>query len=224
MTLKNKMSLLLFLTTVSIVSVGFSSWSITVPETIQGNIEVDNVGYFDFKDSAYTIKRKEFGFDYYVFEDKYYYTSSSMGFKIKIRPDLLKSYYSGNEIFINLGIGYEYQSDKELYLFTENNSFLSRPSSARVCVDNTANRFLYSSNLTYSTESVGTYTTSYTLMGNMLLYSDSNPSLYSIAKDFQNGTNYVYLTVYFDFVIKDLPDNFYKIDFDFYSSFEEVTS
>lgn len=224
MTLKSKMSLLVFLTTISIVSVGFSSWSITTPKTIYGNIEVDNVQYFDFKDSAYTIKRKEFGFNYYVLEDRYYYTSSTMGFKIKIRPDLLKSYYEGNEIFINLGIGYQYETEKALCLFTDNNDYFVKPSKARVCVDGTANRFLYSEDLNYSTESVGNYTTSYSLIGNMILYSDSNPSLYSISKDFQKSTEYVYLTVYFDFEIKKIPDNFYKISFDFYSSFEEVTS
>ena len=45
MTLKAKMSLLLFLTSISIVSIGFSSWSITAETTaeINGNIEVDNV-------------------------------------------------------------------------------------------------------------------------------------------------------------------------------------
>ena len=45
MTLKTKMSLLVFLTTVSIVSVGFSSWSITAETQaeIGGRIEVDNV-------------------------------------------------------------------------------------------------------------------------------------------------------------------------------------
>ena len=45
MTLKSKMSLLVFLTSLSIVSVGFSSWSITVETNaeINGNIEVDNV-------------------------------------------------------------------------------------------------------------------------------------------------------------------------------------
>ena len=45
MTLKTKMSLLLFLTSVSIVSIGFSSWSITAETTaeINGNIKVDNV-------------------------------------------------------------------------------------------------------------------------------------------------------------------------------------
>ena len=45
MTLKTKMSLLVFLTTVSIVSVGFSSWSITAESQaeIGGKIEVDNV-------------------------------------------------------------------------------------------------------------------------------------------------------------------------------------
>ena len=45
MTLKAKMSLLVFLTSLSIVSIGFSSWSITAETTaeINGNIEVDNV-------------------------------------------------------------------------------------------------------------------------------------------------------------------------------------
>ena len=58
MTLKTKLSLLVFLTTVSIVSVGFSSWSISIPETIQGNIEVDNVGYFDFDNSHIQLNVK----------------------------------------------------------------------------------------------------------------------------------------------------------------------
>ena len=45
MTLKTKMSLLLFLTSISIVSIGFSSWSITAETTaeLNGNIKVDNV-------------------------------------------------------------------------------------------------------------------------------------------------------------------------------------
>ena len=45
MTLKAKMSLLVFLTSLSIVSIGFSSWSITAETAteIGGNIEVDNV-------------------------------------------------------------------------------------------------------------------------------------------------------------------------------------
>jgi len=45
MTLKTKMSLLLFLTSISIVSIGFSSWSITAESTaeLNGNIQVDNV-------------------------------------------------------------------------------------------------------------------------------------------------------------------------------------
>ena len=45
MTLKAKMSLLVFLTSLSIVSIGFSSWSITAETTaeINGNIEVDDV-------------------------------------------------------------------------------------------------------------------------------------------------------------------------------------
>ncbi len=45
MTLKTKMSLLVFLTSISIVSVGFSSWSITAETTaeLNGNIKVDNV-------------------------------------------------------------------------------------------------------------------------------------------------------------------------------------
>ena len=45
MTLKTKMSLLVFLTSLSIVSIGFSSWSITVETNAEaiGNIEVDNV-------------------------------------------------------------------------------------------------------------------------------------------------------------------------------------
>ena len=45
MTLKKKLSLLVFLTSVSIVSIGFSSWSITAESTaeLNGNIQVDNV-------------------------------------------------------------------------------------------------------------------------------------------------------------------------------------
>ena len=53
MTLKAKMSLLVFLTSLSIVSIGFSSWSITVESQaeIGGKIEVDNV--IDVKDCIY---------------------------------------------------------------------------------------------------------------------------------------------------------------------------
>ena len=52
MTLKTKMSLLVFLTSLSIVSIGFSSWSITAETNAElgGNIEVGHnvtIGYFD---------------------------------------------------------------------------------------------------------------------------------------------------------------------------------
>ena len=67
MTLKTKMSLLVFLTTVSIVSVGFSSWSITAETQaeIGGKIEVDNI--ISTEDCIYvskidTIKMCENGF------------------------------------------------------------------------------------------------------------------------------------------------------------------
>ena len=67
MTLKTKMSLLVFLTSLSIVSIGFSSWSITAETTaeINGNIEVDNV--VDVKDCVYIssineLKYCEYGF------------------------------------------------------------------------------------------------------------------------------------------------------------------
>lgn len=67
MTLKAKMSLLVFLTSLSIVSIGFSSWSITAETTaeINGNIEVDNV--VDVKDCVYItsineLKYCEYGF------------------------------------------------------------------------------------------------------------------------------------------------------------------
>ena len=53
MTLKTKMSLLVFLTSISIVSIGFSSWSITAETTaeLNGNIQVDNVS--DSKEFVY---------------------------------------------------------------------------------------------------------------------------------------------------------------------------
>ena len=68
MTLKTKMSLLVFLTSLSIVSIGFSSWSITAETTaeINGNIEVDNVieslSYIDMKSAPSFLVYSKDGF------------------------------------------------------------------------------------------------------------------------------------------------------------------
>ena len=224
MKLKTKMSLLVFLTTLSIVSVGFSSWSISSTDSIGGNIEVDNVTTFDYKNTAYTIKYSEFGFDYYIYGETYFYTSSTMGYKIKIRPDLLETNFKGHVVSLNLGIGYEYDTSKDLLLFDDSNQYFDSPKHAKISVDNSVNRFIYSSDLYHSLESTGSWTTEYKLLGNVLLYSEDKPSLYSIAKDFQVSTNYVYLTINFEFIVKEYPTNFETINFDFYSSLEEVLS
>ena len=66
MTLKTKMSLLLFLTSISIVSIGFSSWSITAESVAEakGNIEVDNVEAKKLADFGFTTSDLSTSIDY----------------------------------------------------------------------------------------------------------------------------------------------------------------
>ena len=79
MTLKTKMSLLVFLTTVSIVSVGFSSWSITAESQaeIAGKIEVDNVINSDKYIKLDTTKgENNSGIDCFKYQDYGYLNES----------------------------------------------------------------------------------------------------------------------------------------------------
>ena len=96
MTLKSKMSLLVFLTSLSIVSVGFSSWSITAETTaeINGNIEVDNV--ISTEDCIYvneidTIKMCENGF---LDEDNHIVSTGKITFHYTVNVENCKSYFA----------------------------------------------------------------------------------------------------------------------------------
>ena len=96
MTLKTKMSLLLFLTSVSIVSIGFSSWSITAETTaeLNGNIEVDNVISTDdciYINQIETVKMCEIGF---TDDSNHIVSNGKITIHYVVNVDNCKSYFS----------------------------------------------------------------------------------------------------------------------------------
>ena len=222
MKIKLKMRIFSIFTMISIFSIGFSTWSIAYDVKAYGQMKAEQVEKFDYKESAYTISNSEYGFDFFIFQGNFIYTSNSMGFKIKIRPDLLKSNFEGQDVSLNFGIGYEHNNLNVLEMFEENNMYLGIPKNAKISLDSSVNRFLYSNDLVYSRVYKDQWTISYRLLTNILLYSEDKPSLYSICKDFQSGTSYLYLTINFDFEIKTLPDDFNEIKFIFFSGLEEA--
>ena len=123
MTLKNKMSLLLFLTTVSIVSVGFSSWSITAETQaeIGGRIEVDNVVNTD---DCLTLMNEPHFFEYgergFVDENNKYVEKAIVDVIYTINLDICKTYFHDfNTLIVSMTLSHnsecQFEENKGLF-------------------------------------------------------------------------------------------------------------
>ncbi|MBQ4060944.1 MAG: hypothetical protein IJD46_02835 [Bacilli bacterium] len=108
MTLKTKMSLLLFLTSISIVSIGFSSWSITA-ETVaeaKGNIEVDNV--IVQNNAASVISSTAFEYFDTGFRDGNTITNTAtITYNVSLDLDECKNYLTSSNIELVIELSYK---------------------------------------------------------------------------------------------------------------------
>ena len=194
----NKASLCLTLSMVSLVSVGFSSWMLVGRSAEMGPIDVtvgDVVASSDYGDSAYYIQNSEKGLGYDCYLHKYQLTDSVFSLTFKIRPDLVKAMFQGKETTIYFGL--KYTSSTNTNYFDETNGMLIAPAEFVCKQSSTFNTEIYSSSLKCETSQSTSY--SYELGGEVLLYSESQPSLYSISHFFQKRAEYLYFDVEFVF-------------------------
>lgn len=214
-----------FLTILSMFCVGFSSWSINDSQKIGLEVEVSDVMNFDFSNSIFYVIGSEEGFDFYNFDNKRYYTDTTFSIKGKCRPDLLKEKYASIDVNVIFGLTYSYYTLENYDIFNSNNSLLEVPTNFKCQLEISENRFLYSNELSYYT-TTSLNQTSYTLEGSLLVYSDSEPCLYSLTKEYQSGTNYVYFEILFDFINLDLNNDtiFPQLTFNFITNLKGVTS
>lgn len=188
-----------FLAFLSCFTVGFSSWIVgNVPPTVNINSEIGDVVEVDLSNSVYYLVGSEKSFSFYNYNNRRYYTNTSFSLRCKCRPDFLKSYYCTQERNMHIGLSYSYYTIENYDIFKSENSFLEVPMYFRIQLDKCENRILYSNQLSYST-SIFSNQTTYNLAGDLLVYSDYKPCLYSLTKDYQVGTEYVYFSIYFDF-------------------------
>lgn len=208
---------------ISCLGVGFSSWNIGNANSSSFSVDVTTGGLeeIDYQGTAYIVSGSESGFGFYSFNGSQIYSSSTMSVQIKIRPDLLKSTFSGQDVSMGIGIRYSSASSSDPCIFSDSYTALTNPEKVECDVTSSANRFLYSSDLSLSITTANNVNTN-TLSASALLYSESKPSLYSIAKDFQSSTNFVYIDMNFNFEVNGDLSGFSDLSFHFVSSLEEA--
>lgn len=213
------------LISLSLLTVGFSSFIITNDSNLTFNVNPPEFTYIDFENSCQYILNSEDGFDFYNFNNRRYYTDTTFSLRGKCRPDLIKMMYSSMGASVIFGITYSYYTLEGYEIFKEDNNILGVPDNFKCSLETSENRFLYSDDLIYhKSESINE--TTYTIEGSILLYSDTEPCLYSLTKDYQTGTNYVYFNIDFDFENLDLNNDsiFPKLTFNFITNLEGARS
>lgn len=219
---KWKLNLMLILCIISLMSIGFSSWIFTInSKVVIGTILTDDVAGTDFKDSAFVVSNSENGFDFYIYNGTEYYPRTKFSIEIKIRPDLLKERFNGEELCAKFGLKYSSASSDNNDIFSTSYTNLIKPKNAVCYLKQSSNRFINSDELVYSSQNYGTKTI-YSLTTSFLLYSDVQPSIYSIAKDYQKNREYINLIISFDFELYgQLDENFKDITFLFMTNLPE---
>ena len=200
---KMKINLILSLCLISLISIGFSSWYISEDDNgIYGSLDVDNVGEIDLNESIYYINGSEDGFDYYIFDNKYYFTKTSYSIKIKINPKNIEQKLSNyGMLFVTFGISYTTTLDYDI--FSENNPFAISPKYVVYSLNKVPSFCIKSNECVANVKTNENGTKTYSLFSTIPLYDTINPSLYSLAKKYQKGTEYIYINASYDFEILD---------------------
>lgn len=216
-------SLLLLLSNIILFGSGFSSWIINTGKNYEINFAVGDISSIDYGGAAYYIKNSEKGFEFYLYNDEYFFTKTNISFQIKVRPDLLKTLYYGNDISVRFGLQYEFDAGQNYEIFT-NNEYIKSPQNILINSDVIKNKILFSNKINYEKEIVSSSITKYKLYSDLLLYSDYKSSIYSIFKDLQSNNSYIYLNVIFCFEDINLNNdaNFKDVSFKIFTSLNGV--
>lgn len=182
----------------SVCAVGYSTWAFSGGNTqVSVPTTVASTKNFSYGKTVYYINGSESGFEYYVYDNQYYFTSTSYSLEFKVSPVLLLSTFAnGGEILLNFSISYTSDS---FDMFSNSNSNATVPSRVRYHLKNEKSISMTSMPIEYSIDS-----NTRTLASSIYLYSDTMPSLYSMTKNYStSSTTYVYLWASFDFELKD---------------------
>lgn len=206
------------LISISLFCIGYSSW-LTNPSILKANIttSIGEIEEYNFSTSCNYVIGSEKGFNYYVFENQRYYTSTTFSLRLRVNPNLVKKLFSGSTIKINFGLKYSYLTDSNINLFQKDNGIIEPPRYYKCILENSGNRVILSDSLVSSSNSFTNGNTIYTLKGDVVLYDENEPSLYSISKEYQKGDEYLFFDIIFEFIDINLSTNtiFPEINFNF---------
>lgn len=229
---------MLFLTNLSLVLTGFSSWllvgdsestSVKVNTSI-GNIK-DNI---TINQGVYYIFKSEYLFEYFyktdidTGENNYYCTNSKIGFKVKICPaELINAINSlskkPSELYIDTQIQYKTVEEFDMFSNKATNTNTVTPNKMSFSLADKLEYTFFSdaveSNYMFAdNENVGT------IYARTLLFKEGENTLLEFTKNFssKSESEYTYFDVYFPFQIKNsFSFDIYKnITFDFAVSLE----
>ena len=222
MTLKAKMSLLVFLTSLSIVSIGFSSWSITAETTaeINGNIEVDNVIRSDKYIKLDTTKgENQSGKECFKFQENGYLADDGATVTGK---GYIKSYFTldlekCSELFIgdykslkiDAKLRYTEGTQTSLNIFKDIKASNGQSSMTASCKIEDYNIAITTKN-TKGSENVVEYNSSFTF-NNLLSFYEANQSVkeinFSINYELVASTGDFFREQIFEYLYKDMIDS-----------------
>lgn len=200
----------LLLSFCSLISVGFSSWSIGAnPDPAFITASADNVERDDYHGAAFYVQGSEKGFDYFIFENSIKITSSEFRITVKVSPTItLNRYQEQKSVPVFFGLTYS-TTNSNLKLF-EKTTGIEPPETFRCEYKKNSAYYLESDSLVYSRFSNNDIITHY-LSGEINLFSQESRSLYSIAKERNSyDGNFVYFDIVFRFSVDDMFANSFK--------------
>ena len=215
---------LLFLSSLSLFSVGFANWNVGV-SGIDVNlvVEADTIAENkeDFKGTAYFVKGSEKCFDVFEYNGLTVYSRSTFSCQIKIRPDLLDAFFPDTDKKFTIGLYYNYTTAADPKIF--NNTKIALSDNAICNVENSISAVLLSKTKEISSYIQDNGTTDNYLKYTVSLTSKMGASLSSVSKPYQNSTEFVFINVDIPFEIdKNMVSTFKNISFYFLTNLEET--
>ena len=214
---KRHLCLILSLATCSLIGTGFSSWTITYQngDSAFGTIGVDT----DVKDiikGIYYVSNSSYFFDYFLLDNTYHLTTSSIGFKIAMYNSIFEQNDFSEDIYLYLNLSYTYNGASDFDIFSFGNNLIETPKYIKAMHNDNNMYFINSSEIsTYSSSENNIHT--HAIAVKFLAYSNDKPSLYSLKDRFVNSNeNISYFNISLDFTITDTanqittPSNFTK--------------
>lgn len=220
---------LLFLSNISLISLGFSSWVIGAENqqyTI-GNV-IASVGdvkeNITIKQGVFYIFKSEYAFNYYTItsgaDKRYVCTQPRIGFQIKINPSELTSAINNlsskpNQLFIDVALSYTTPNDFDM--FSSSNSNAVSPENLVFSLIDKPEYSFESEELSSSYTS-GEGENTGTISSRTVLYKEGDNSLLEFTKTFsiKSENEYTYFDVYYPFELKDSFsfENYISLSFD----------